>query len=1088
MADPFSIVAGTAGLLDVCWRVGSYMRRLKASAAKIERDLFSLSLEISALVTVSESIQNLWKVSSEKPIDELSPHAARIHELWEDVSLALRGCGDTMSRLVLLVEDVIGNDGIAVQGKRDGLKKALRKQSKDDDIREIRLQIASHQNSLQIALSALNILGLDALSDKQTSTNLGLAVLSDKIEYWGFKLHHELMASQSKAAKENKDKAISPTVSAAVTQIALEVSLNEHFYIPRAVSSMFTGKADLLNDLRHCLFDSSTEMQKQHVQKRFIIYGLGGSGKTEFCCKFAQDNRQSFWGVFWINASSPESVQHTYSAIAHVGGLEPNQRAAKDWLANLDHPWLLIIDNADDVNTPLDELFPEGDRGTVLVTTRNPLNRLHGTVGEGSYHFEKLAEAEANDLLLRAAGEPTPWSATAIEYAGKITDRLGFLALAILQAGKAIAKRMATLSNYLDVYDQSWQRIRRFRRKPSARDGKDGTVSMNVYSSYEIIFRGLEATDSVTTQDAIQLVKMFSFFSWEDLRVDVLTNSVQHPKRQLEYDKAEAVKPAAKVDAPPQSWKQMLKGWAIWAAMKLDADRSGPILPSVLQDEREAFDEDRLMDALDQLNQLSLIYYQDATDSYSMHPLIHKWVRERPQMSTGEQALWCQAASTTLSRSILFPPLDETTSAVSLRRHLVPHISHVLKCAKGIDDMLIENQKARRSTWFMTRSGFGRLQAIEWAKFSLIYVQNGYFSEAEALQVKTRDYVCARLGMDHVAARRITLFLAGTYSLQVRTNKAGELINEVLQACREFLGPRHPETLRVMNMLGACRRFQGRFKEGRELLEEAIEAMSDTLGPEHEDTLEAMTNLGGLMYMYLDYAEARDLHTKAVDGLTKALGGAHEKTLIAKESLAMACFSFEGDVLVRGEAAHDLMVEVLAERTSKLGKEHPWTLFAVLNLARSKRALGDYTEAERLLRTTIPIAQRNLGENHFGTLAGTTHLAQVLARQGRFDEAEQMFNDVIQRHRYASSARADGEHPDRIAALWLLVGCYQTHGKTDDAIQVGNELLKAISTIGGEGLGLLHPFAKRLESRLDELSLLRAKSDDVPSGMALIAA
>lgn len=157
MADPFSIIAGTAGLLDVCWKVGSYLVALKASAAKIERDLFSLSLEVSALVTVSESLQSLWKVSSEKPIDEHSPHAVRIYQLWEDVSLALRGCGDVMARLVLLVEDVIGKDGIAVHGKRDGLKKAFRKQCKDDDIREIRMQIASHQNSLQIALSALNM-------------------------------------------------------------------------------------------------------------------------------------------------------------------------------------------------------------------------------------------------------------------------------------------------------------------------------------------------------------------------------------------------------------------------------------------------------------------------------------------------------------------------------------------------------------------------------------------------------------------------------------------------------------------------------------------------------------------------------------------------------------------------------------------------------------------------------------------------------------------------------------------------------------------------------------------------------------------
>jgi GTPase SAR1 family protein len=27
-------------------------------------------------------------------------------------------------------------------------------------------------------------------------------------------------------------------------------------------------------------------------QKRFVVYGLGGAGKTQFCSKFAQDNRQ----------------------------------------------------------------------------------------------------------------------------------------------------------------------------------------------------------------------------------------------------------------------------------------------------------------------------------------------------------------------------------------------------------------------------------------------------------------------------------------------------------------------------------------------------------------------------------------------------------------------------------------------------------------------------------------------------------------------------------------------------------------------------------------------------------------------------
>ena len=487
------------------------------------------------------------------------------------------------------------------------------------------------------------------------------------------------------------------------------------------------------------------------------------------------------------------------------------------------------------------------------------------------------------------------------------------------------------------------------------------------------------------------------------------------------------------------------------------------------------------MDALDQLNQLSLIYYQEATESYSMHPLIHTWVRERPQMSTSEQALWCQAATTTLARCILLPPLDTIDSAESLRRHLLPHVSHVLKYQKSIQSMLAENQKARKAPWPVLDHSFGRTQAIESAKFSLIYVQNGYFNEAEELQVQTRDFVCARLGMEHFLARRATSFLATTYGLQMRSNKAAQLQEEVFQACKTYLGPKHPETLKAMNILGASRRFQGRFLEGRVLLEEAIVLMTDTLGPEHEDTLQAMDDLGRLMWMYLDYPKARELHGKAVKGMEKVLGPLHEKTMIAKENFAMAHLNFENEILVDDGPVLELMVEVLDGRKRRFGKEHPWTLYAIDNLARVKSGLGDHGEAERLLRTALPIARRNLGENHFGTLAGTTHLAQVLVRQGRLDEAEEIFTDVIQRQRYESSARDDGEHPDRIGAMWLLMECYQKHGKIGDAIKVCDELLVAVSTIGGQGLGLQHPLAKRLEERRKELVLRETRDTSAPS-------
>ena len=79
--------------------------------------------------------------------------------------------------------------------------------------------------------------------------------------------------------------------------------------------------------------------------------------------------------MFHINASSKDSVKHTYSNIAKNVGREPSEAAAKTFLAELEKPWLLIIDNADDPAMHLEDLFPGGERGVVLVTTRNPHKR-----------------------------------------------------------------------------------------------------------------------------------------------------------------------------------------------------------------------------------------------------------------------------------------------------------------------------------------------------------------------------------------------------------------------------------------------------------------------------------------------------------------------------------------------------------------------------------------------------------------------------------------------------------------------------------------------------------------------------------------
>lgn len=65
---------------------------------------------------------------------------------------------------------------------------------------------------------------------------------------------------------------------------------NKHFRIPHGVSTIFTGRNDITQDLHEKIL-ASTADDAPRQQKRFVCYGLGGSGKTQFCLKFVQDNR-----------------------------------------------------------------------------------------------------------------------------------------------------------------------------------------------------------------------------------------------------------------------------------------------------------------------------------------------------------------------------------------------------------------------------------------------------------------------------------------------------------------------------------------------------------------------------------------------------------------------------------------------------------------------------------------------------------------------------------------------------------------------------------------------------------------------------
>ena len=276
-----------------------------------------------------------------------------------------------------------------------------------------------------------------------------------------------------------------------------------------------------------------------------------------------------------------------------------------------------------------------------------------------------------------------------------------------------------------------------------------------------------------------------------------------------------------------------------------------------------------------------------------------------------------------------------------------------------------------------------------------------------------------------------------------------------------------------MDILGESRWQQGQFTKSLELHEKAFNGMTRVVGPGHEDTLKAADKPGRAHATFWRIEQARELHTMAVAGMrnNRNLGPMHLDTLVAMDHLAIAYLEINPNEYNNGEdldRAYEQLVEVLISREEKLGKEHPYTLWAAANLARVKGAQGKLAEAESEIRAGLIIATRNLGAQHIGTLFGKLHLGQNLIRQGRVPEAIELLIEVANSHRLTGSA-SKGEHPDRLSALHHLSVCYKMQGNFVLAVKTCEEAIKGLAAIGGEA----HPYMKQLKGILEGLQKMQ---------------
>ena len=113
--------------------------------------------------------------------------------------------------------------------------------------------------------------------------------------------------------------------------------------------------------------------------------------------------------MFYVDASSVETLTSVYKAIAEHYKVGNTAESAKHYLSVLKTPWLLVLDNADDPNLDLGPFIPGCQHGSVIITSRNIEVSDHASPG-ATILLPDLDPEDAIDRVLahwRGSHKPT---------------------------------------------------------------------------------------------------------------------------------------------------------------------------------------------------------------------------------------------------------------------------------------------------------------------------------------------------------------------------------------------------------------------------------------------------------------------------------------------------------------------------------------------------------------------------------------------------------------------------------------------------------------------------------------------------------
>lgn len=651
----------------------------------------------------------------------------------------------------------------------------------------------------------------------------------------------------------------------------------------------FVGREELLANLRSTL----------DAHHKASIHDISGLGKTFACYKFADDNKEKYSTIFFVNAAK-EAMMGSLAGLGLM--LDPSLKDApqeqqamafKNWL-EVNEGWLAIYDNVDE-SAALKPFVPNNTKGDCLFTSNDPKIRNLG-----------------NEVLIEEL-EP--------ENAAKLLFR------------RSKANKNAEVS-FVDDLEQTafWQIVRDLDGLPVALNTTGAFIEQQGISYAEYL-ENLEAYPDLN----LELGDEFDPYKKTVLQAFALAIDANTNQGNKFIDEAVGeLYHAAALIAPDDIHEEFLRGFLEQNNEEFAASQEQNILWQRVRKQFQGFD---------------LFKYNSSSKSFSTHRLIQKCIQSRLGDARNS---YCEKVLNLLKD--FFPKYDYNNKPECER-----YYQHTVTALENADKVGFEAGVSVTLYYRLARfqeiiGNYG--QAVEFGKTNLEIVRKLYGKEhsdtAHVLNNLARIYsMLSRydeaielfekaikidektIGKGHPDYANRLNNLAEVYYMLGKYDEAVELFKKAIRIDEKTIGKNHRDHSVRLNNLAATYTEQGKYEEAIGLQKKAMKITEKSLGKEHPEYASRLNNLALVYHYQGKFEEAIELFKQATVIIGNALGKEHPHYAQSMYNLALTYYNQE-----KYSEALPLFEEALRIREAKLPPEHPYIASAKESLEYCKEMLG----------------------------------------------------------------------------------------------------------------------------------------------------